>query len=84
MSMKNPGARQRCRGFVFHPALGKQEFTAMSITQLAFDFTYPLHHQPDRRQPASWRITTLSRRHRISANQAVVYAIEMRLPTEVR
>jgi hypothetical protein len=84
MSMENPGALERCRGFVIHPALAKQEFTIVSITQLALDFTYPRHHPSGRRHRSSWRVTALARRHRISANQAAVYATEMRLPVEVR
>ena len=56
----------------------------MTITQLAFDFTFSLPRPSDRRQRASWRVAVLTRRHRISPNQAAVYAAEMRLPTEAR
>jgi hypothetical protein len=54
------------------------------ITQLAFDFTFPVKPRSERQQRASWRVVALARRHRISPNQAALYASEMRLPVEVR
>lgn len=54
----------------------------MKVSQLEFDFTTPFPSASNARQRADWRIGHLSRRYRLPATHAAIYAAEMHMPVE--